>query len=256
MKNSSEMVSCLLERRARYEAEKKQKRKILARTLTPICCVCLAALLGFGILQGGRPEKEPLQTAADALYPGIRDYFDVSAPQAGSSGEDPSALHADSRIVVNQITDGISADRMNLCLLVDDFVNMNQAELCEYYGIAVFPSVPDDLKEWDDQIFGIYRRNGGTGEVYCDQTIVNYSNEDFSRTLHVEMQKGTLPYFDYLFDVASEEKSMINQWEVYIGLTENGYYSASFLYHNVGFCVSAKGLTQDEFVDVLSSIMK
>lgn len=249
MKNCNEMVNSLLERREQYETEKKQKRKMLTRTLTPICCFCLVVIFGFVAWQGGMFEAQPIQTANDALYSGIKDNFDEI------NGENPGNPKANNRIVINRI-DGFSADRASICLLVDDFVEMNKAELNAYYGLDVFPSVPNDIVEWDDQIFGVYRRNGGTGEVYSDQTVLNYSNDDFTRSINIELQTGAVPCLDYFFDIASEEKSMINNLEVYIGLSENGYYFASFLYQNVGFCVNANGLTQDEFVEVLSSIIK
>ncbi len=51
MKCSEEMVKRLLERKARYETEKKQKTKKTRRLFTKICCVCLAVGLFFGTWQ-------------------------------------------------------------------------------------------------------------------------------------------------------------------------------------------------------------
>ena len=53
MKNSEEMVNSLLERRDKYDAAQKKKRTIFTRTVTSMCCLCLVALLGFGMWQGG-----------------------------------------------------------------------------------------------------------------------------------------------------------------------------------------------------------
>ena len=53
MKNSEEMVNSLFERRDRYASEQKRKKSIIIRTVTSMCCVCLVALLGFGMWQGG-----------------------------------------------------------------------------------------------------------------------------------------------------------------------------------------------------------
>lgn len=52
MKNCNEMVNSLLERREQYETKKKNKRKMLTRTITLLCCICLVALLGIGFRQG------------------------------------------------------------------------------------------------------------------------------------------------------------------------------------------------------------
>ena len=53
MKNSNEMFNSLLERRDRYIAEQRRKRKAFIRTATPVCCLCLIVLLGVGIWQSG-----------------------------------------------------------------------------------------------------------------------------------------------------------------------------------------------------------
>lgn len=53
MKNCDEMVNSLLERRDRYAAVQKRKRKAIARTAASTCCVCLVALLGFSVRKSG-----------------------------------------------------------------------------------------------------------------------------------------------------------------------------------------------------------
>lgn len=250
MKNCNEMVNSLLERREQHVAEQKRKRTVITRTVTSMCCVCLVALLGFGMWQGGMFNTTPPDhRAEDALYPGIKDNFDESR------GESPDNPAANNKIIVNQI-DGLSADRQNISLSADDFVEMDKAALNEYYGINVFPAVPDDVREWDGQRFGIYRRNAGTGEVYWENTVVNYSNEDFSRTVNVEIKKDDSPLCDYAFLETTEEKSIINNTQVVIGQSDNRYYYAQFIYWDVGFQVIAEGLSQDEFVEVISSLIK
>lgn len=84
----------------------------------------------------------------------------------------------------------------------------------------------------------------------------NYSNEDYSRTVNIEIKKDSLPLCDYAFLEATEEKSIINNVEVAIGHSDNGYYYAQFMYHNVGFQIIADGLTQDEFVAIIASLIK
>ncbi len=49
MKSCDEMVNSLLERRVQYVAEQKRKRKIITRLASSICCLCLIALMGFGV---------------------------------------------------------------------------------------------------------------------------------------------------------------------------------------------------------------
>ena len=87
MKNCDEMVNSLLERREHYISAQKRKRKVIISTATSMCCVCLVALLGFGMWQGGMFNTAPSdQIVEDAIYPGIKDHFDES------KGESPDTL--------------------------------------------------------------------------------------------------------------------------------------------------------------------
>ena len=251
MKNYDELTNDLLERRDRYVADQKKKRKRVMGVATSLCCFCLVALLGFGMWQGGMFNTTPPdQTLEDALYPGIKDNFDESQ---GESPDDPAA---NNKIIINSI-DGISADRMNINLRWDDFVEMTRDEMITYYGVDYVPDVPDDIKAWEEeQSSGIFRRNGGTGEVYWDADILNYSNEDFTRSVHVEVDKGSYVLKDYFHFKGTEEKSIINNHELIIGLSENGYYYSEFMYNGVGFLIDAEGVTEEEFVAIISSIIK
>ena len=59
MKNSEEMVNSLLERRDKYAAEQRNRKKVMKRVITPICCFCLVALLGIGLWQGDFFKSNP-----------------------------------------------------------------------------------------------------------------------------------------------------------------------------------------------------
>ena len=251
MKNYDELTNDLLERRDRYVADQKKKKKRVMGVATSLCCFCLVALLGFGMWQGGMFNTTPPdQTLEDALYPGIKDNFDESR---GESPDDPAA---NNKIIINSI-DGISADRMNINLHGDDFVRMTRDEMITYYGVDYVPDVPDDIKAWEEeQSSGIFRRNGGTGEVYWDADILNYSNKDFTRSVHVEVDKGSYVLKDYFYFRGTEEKSIINNHEVIICLSENGYYYSEFMYNGVGFLIEAQGVTEEEFVAIIASIIK
>ena len=65
---------------------------------------------------------------------------------------------------------------------------MNKTVLINYYGANLFPNIPSSLNEWKDH-HGIYRKNKGNGDVYFNQIILNYSNENFSRTINLEIAK-------------------------------------------------------------------
>ena len=246
MKNYNEMANDVLRRIGEHETEQRNRRKAISRIVTPLCCFCLVALLGFGVWQGGVfSTTPPGQTSEDALYPGIKDNFNES------KGESPN----NNKIVINSIN-GISSDKMMINLALGDRIEMSIEELCEYYGVDYVPDVPEDIKIWPDQIGDIYKRNGGTGEVYWDQNVLNFSNEDFTRSVHIEVDKGSYVLQDYLHFKGTEEKSVINNIEVLIGLTESGYYYSEFMYKGVGFLIDAEGVTEEEFVAIIASIIQ
>lgn len=249
MKSYKEIASNVFERREQYESEQLGRKRALTRALTPIGCVCLAAMLGVGAWHGGLFDAKPSQTAEDALYAGIKDNFDES------KGESPDNPAANNKIVINKI-DGVPADKHHIALFMDDFVPMDRAQVNEYYGVNIFPTVPEGFEEWDDQVYGVFRRDGGTGEIYWDQMVINYDNEDASKKINMEVKKGSLPVLDYYFGDAKEEKSILNNLEVAIGFSEVSGYHAIFMYKDVGFCINGDGLTQDEFVKMISSIIK
>ena len=84
----------------------------------------------------------------------------------------------------------------------------------------------------------------------------NYANDDFSRTLSVAVEKDSLPLIDYAFYKASEEKSLINDVEVAIGKTQDGWHYAQFTYRGAGFQLTASGLTDDEFAASAASLIR
>lgn len=250
MKDYNEMATDVFRRIGEYQTEQKKKRKTLTRAVTSLCCVCLIGLLSFGVWQGSRLNSPPAQTVKDAVYPGIKGTFEESK---GESADNPAA---NNKIIVHQI-DAVSDDMaMNIALMADDFTAMDKGALNEYYGMNVVPSVPEDLEEWEDQQHGIYRRNGGTGEVYWDSNGFTFSNEDFSRSVNVEIKKDSMPLCDYFFYHSTEERSIINNIEIAIGQSSNGYYYAQFMNQNVGFQIVGEGLSQEEFVAVISSLIQ
>ena len=75
MKNCDEMVNSLLERRERYIAEQKRKRKVIIRTVTTMSGVCLVVLLSFGVWESGRYDTTPPVTLDDSINIGEKDYI-------------------------------------------------------------------------------------------------------------------------------------------------------------------------------------
>ena len=254
MKNYDDITNDLLERRDRYIVHQQTKQKRVMHWAACFGCFCIAALVCVGIWRGGsfnvvQPNPvTPSQTLEDALYPGIKDTFDE---KNGESVSDPTA---NNKIIVHRVTGSISSD-MSIALMLDDFVPMTREEMIEYYGMDFIPDVPTDMQLMDTQ-FGVFKRGGGTGEVYWDQTLLACKNEVGSKSARVNIAKGKMPFMDCIFYDPEMEKSIINNLEVLIGQNENEIYIAEFMHQNVGFMISADGLTEDEFIAIIASIIQ
>ncbi len=250
MKTYNEMASSALYRIKEYERIKRNRKKVIIHATVPALCGCLAILLAVGAWQAGRLDR--FFTTQHTLQNDI----------TGTEGKDETVIAAEDIIAINQIG-SVSSDRMkmNIALLNDDFVEMSVLELNEYYGMDIFPTVPPDLTNWVDLGefggYGIYRRNKGTGDVYWDGNVLNYSNKDMTRNVNVEMAKNKIPCMDFGFLSQEDVKiSTISGNDVFINRNAAGYYQAKFICNNTGFVVTTDGLSQEEVVAVIKSIIE
>ncbi len=254
MMNRNEMVNHLLERRDQYVAEQKRKRKTAVRITTCAFSFTLAALLGIGVWQSDLFDRATVTGAENSSNVSDRDYSDKLNTETNDNPTEGNKIN------IIQI-DGISAKKYKLDLLEEDFIPLTSDELESYYGINIFPTVPSDLgTEWgerDGSPRGIFKKNNGTGKVYYDVQVLNYSNRDYSRCVNIELSKGHMPMSDYgSLDWLDSEMSVINNTNVGIGQTDAGHYLVEFMYKNVGFRLIVEGLTQEEMVSVIASIIK
>jgi hypothetical protein len=249
MKSYEEVTRSLLERRDLFDAQRRQNRKRTIGYTASLCCFCLIVGVGFLMRREGKIVPAlPAATVDDAVFPGITDYVD------DKHGQYLTETAANNTIVIHSI-DGVSSGIMNIALHTNDFVEMTRQEMVAYYGVDYFPEVPLDIPLRENHRTGIYRRNGGTGEVYWDQNALEYTNVDFTRMVGVSVNKGNRVFQQFLFFEGTEEKSVINNMEILIGLTEEGYYYSEFMLGDVGFLVSAYGVTEAEFVAIIASVL-
>ena len=235
--------------RQSFKKNRARKTKIIGSV---VCCAVLVLAAGWISSQhwfGKTPSVIPNETSNAGAH--LTDYTQTEPTETQLGSISP----ANSKITINTIS-GISSDRMAINLAIEDFVEMSREEMIEYYGIDCFPDVPADIKAWEDGRLGIFKKNGGIGEVYWDQDVLNYSNQDFTRLINIEVAKGNIPFLDYSTFSVEDDTSVINNVELKIGLTDDGHYYTEFMYKNVGFIISAEGLTQDEFVSVIASIIQ
>ena len=240
MKSYEKMAEDVFSRIGEIEVKKTRQRKTIAKVVTPICCVCLIALAGFGFSQFG---EEPPILVDNSSNVSVESY--------------PSEEPNENVIVINELED-IPADSNYLFALCrEDYIEMTPDELNEYYGTNVFPTVPSDFT-MQDKPYGIYKREGGTGELYWDVNKIQYSPERARRWIAVNVQKGTIPVDLMGVFNNPEGKSVINNVEVGIGriVGENyDIYYAEFMYKNVGFKIGADSVTEEEFISIISSLI-
>lgn len=246
MKNYDETINTVFDRIGQYKEKQKRKKEIIVRTVTPLCCLCAIAVIGFSVWGQGKTPDTPQFTMEEPLS--------TTTPFASTPGlTEPTQPISPNKIIIHPLDNSIPQN-MYIALFRDDFIPMNKDEMADYYGCNVFPEIPDDLSPKENQHWGIYRRNQGTGEIYHDQNRQTYENMDQSRGLVVETRKGRLPFFDFVIPPDEEENSIINGHEVTIGLSEAGY-EVWFLYKDVGFYIFADGITEDELVSIISSLI-
>lgn len=246
MKNCDEMVNDLLVRREQYLAERKHRRRVIARAAASACCVCLVALAGFLVWRNEKVPSSPTEQAAEP----------VLSQQSTGTTEETTTAATEERVTEDRIVihpcNGVSLDVSNIDLSEDDFVEMSRDEMIDYYGVDYIPDVPSDVKPWAEESCGVYRRDG---KVYWDADMLNYFNEDFTRRVHLEVCKEVFIVRDYLPYDGSDEMSVIRGVEMFLTRDANGGYYADFFYQNVEFLLSTQGLSEDEFLAILASLI-
>lgn len=256
MKTYNEMANSALQRIEEHEKMQRNRRKLIAKTVVPVLGIGVIMAAGIamrqvGKTQGNEVNSDNLKLTAQA--------GEGNSDNTGVTASKENAIDNADKIIINDI-DGVEADKMNINLSADDYVKMTVSELNDYYGMDIFPTVPSDLVSWDkaDDFngYGIWRRDGGTGEVYWDQSVLNYSNTDFTRSVNVEVAKGQLPVMDFGVSETEAAKSVISNTDVYLGRSELGYFQARFICNDTGFVITTEGLSQDEVIEVIRSVIE
>lgn len=146
----------------------------------------------------------------------------------------------------------IPSSLMDIELHVEDFEKIDQEELIAYYGVNIFPNVPNDLKLSENQ-YGVYKENKN---IYYDGNIINYANEDFTKSVNIEVSKDQFIPSDISKVFGDNyQDSLIDGVEICLGQTDDQYYYAEFIRQNVGFRIIADGLSQEEFISVIQSLI-
>ena len=236
MKSCEEMVDSLFARREQYRYRQKARRNVMVGVASAaVCCLCAVVVWGLSGEPEGAAEHSPIKME----NPNV-----TEPPETGPAYE----------IAVNPIAINPTGIH-GIARMRDDFVEMTQEEMKEYYGMDYIPDVPKDLVAREHRP-GVFKRNRGTGEIYWDEDELRYFNADKSRDVTIRVAKGKLPFVDFKVVFAGAQKmSKINGVEISICRDDHGCYYAEFVYMDVGFTIFAEGLTETEFVNILASVL-
>ena len=145
-----------------------------------------------------------------------------------------------------------------------DQVPMTDRQLSEYYGIDItaFGNIPSDmtLKEYQGStsVKGrkIWKKDGGTGEVYYDLNAFSYNNADNSRGIMITV--GTIgdgPVGTLFED--PQKFSVIGGRNVVIGYTEDRRFYARFVSEDCVLGVQVEGdVTLEELHSIISALVE
>lgn len=247
MKNCDEMVNSLLKRRDQYAAEQKRKKKVLIRTVTSICCMCLVVLLGFGIWQNGV----------------------FHAPPPAANQKDQQTKNNENLFVVNKV-DSVSMADMDV-----QFSHYNHLSAIELESVHKnFESAIGMSYETftakipitfvNTSFYSVDVPAGATTvDTPADVTEKKYIPHDYAFKYQTENKgEATIavcsdgePLRDCIFRCDNPEQSRINGVTVTIYGYED-FFMMQFSYENVNYDIETNNITLEELEELLTGIMR
>ncbi len=217
----------------------------------------------------------------------------MTPPASNSSGQQSAAPNADSVIYVNQLNDMIKEQPMGSGPAINRIEKWTFKQYCDLLGFDPLPTaIPKGLSLIKNDTKDISFQNDRRVDFYNTWSFVYVSgSEENAKSITVNMNPSAVPYWSVprAYQLKNEvqltdvndllklgKKSQINGTEVAIWHKDKGsvwnymggdvagetlevtdYYCADFQHEGAGFSVTAQnGITQDEFVQVLESIIK
>ena len=234
MKNYDELTNDLLERRDRYVADQKKKRKRVMGVATSLCCFCLVALLGFGMWQGGMFDAKPPITLDDSINIGDKDYInpdELDNSQTSTPGNNDSQGNtqtgteqkfdpADIIWTINRVEGQVSAAPLNYS--TDKYYSERKSltNIAAYLGRDL--SKLEVVTSQGFEFLGRYETDFYyelNGDVAYDSCVFGYTKDEKQITIRVS--KIGVPY-DCMYMLNNPTVSNINGVEVTVG----GVYKA------------------------------
>lgn len=224
MKTYEEMSESALRRIKEYKAEKKRKTDIVFKKVLPAGCLCLAAVIGFGIWQSGTLPKEP-------EYPDTEN-------EPYSSAENAESVYYNIDINADTVEDFCHFRWQNKFIMLGDLywkleeapeeryaIKASYKPAMESIGSFVYEGKP--LSEW---AFGAYSESGEVieegmvkyKEAYnaCLQKVMPERAKEFSKNgIEFKQEGNTFIFSANAEELAGIELENIADW--LFGLAES-----------------------------------
>ena len=273
MKNYDELTNDLLERRDRYVADQKKKRKRVMSVATSLCCFCLVALLGFGMWQGGMFDAKPPITLDDSINIGDKDYInpdELDNSQTSTPGNNDSQGNtqtgteqkfdpADIIWTINRVEGQVSAAPLNYS--TDKYYSERKSltNIAAYLGRDL--SKLEVVTSQGFEFLGRYETDFYyelNGDVAYDSCVFGYTKDEKQITIRVS--KIGVPY-DCMYMLNNPTVSNINGVEVTVG----GVYKADnsgeielifadFSHGGLQYRLTIENVPSDDYMYLNSSI--
>lgn len=234
MKNYNEIAESVFERRDHYVAEKKARAKIVKRTVSAVGCCCLVALLGIGVMQSGIFEQAPSTITIDS----------------GKNSEiNPGGTIVADNIVINDIEKPEDGNRLVFLEYRDyDLTTFSVSQQIEF---------PSDLTNVENKAAYTKSSTGEKGGEGSDTILSWYSliasRPESNRRITIDFSEKHYPTSSLGY--GDGEVSTINGKAVTLYHYSDDHYAAKFVSDDYYYFVYAADLTQEEFLETVSTIL-
>ena len=206
------------------------KSKLLKYSLAPICIIAILCIVVFNQLNTDNDIVKVAEKENYEIY--INNIKDVAQ----------TSLDADMRLDVDIRVQEEFAEYK----FINDIKIPSDLQLTSKYLIYT-KELYEDIEKYKNAPY----------DVLHDYVLQYEKFESDIRTKNIliAFSKDFQPLRDYFMDTGNLEVSKINNTELTI-TSYKGMYMATFSYNNLNFDIETQGITQDEFIELLESIIR
>ena len=154
-----------------------------------------------------------------------------------------------SNIIVNKINN-LNLTNIDADIKLKEINNVN----LPWYDMFNNINIPIDLDKFYG--YGIYTKNNSNNEYdILNSYVYEYFNLDNNRKIKIAFSSTNKPIRDYFFDIDDAKESNINDNKLLVYQSEDAYFT-KFKYNEYYFDIETHGISIDELISLLKSIIK